>query len=57
MRYVRKDPVSVTKVQGEAVSADVEAAESCPEDLAKKSHGQRSLVGCSPWCLKESEMT
>ena len=36
MRYGRKDPVSVTKVQGEAVSADVEAAESCPEDLAKK---------------------
>ena len=36
MRYGRKDPVSVTKVQGEAVGADVEAAESCPEDLAKK---------------------
>ena len=35
MRYVRKDPVSVTRVQGEAASADVEAAESYPEDLAK----------------------
>ena len=22
-----------------------------------KSHGQRSLVGCSPWGRKESEMT
>ena len=35
MRYVRKDPVSVTRVQGEAASAHVEAAESYPEDLAK----------------------
>lgn len=31
MRYVRKDPVSVTRVQGEAASADVEAAESYPD--------------------------
>ena len=23
--------------------------------LAWKSHGQRSLVGCSPWGLKESD--
>ena len=42
MRYGRKDPVSVTKVQGEAVSADVEAAESCPEDLAKINDGGSS---------------
>ena len=25
--------------------------------LAGKSHGQRSLVGCSPWGLKESDTT
>ena len=25
--------------------------------LAWKSHGQRSLVGCSPWGLKESDTT
>ena len=24
---------------------------------AGKSHGQRSLVGCSPWGCKESDMT
>ena len=35
MRYVRKDPVSAIRVQGEAASANVEAAESYPEDLAK----------------------
>ena len=23
----------------------------------RKFHGQRSLVGCSPWGLKESDMT
>ena len=23
--------------------------------LARKIHGQRSLVGCSPWCRKESD--
>ena len=23
--------------------------------LARKIHGQRSLVGCSPWCCKESD--
>ena len=25
--------------------------------LAGKSHGQRSLVGCSPWCRKETDTT
>ena len=25
--------------------------------LAEKSHGQRSLVGCSPWRCKESDTT
>ena len=25
--------------------------------LAWKSHGQRNLVGCSPWGRKESDMT
>ena len=25
--------------------------------LPGESHGRRSLVGCSPWCLKESDMT
>ena len=25
--------------------------------LPGKSHGQRSLAGCSPWGLKESDMT
>ena len=25
--------------------------------LARKSHGPRSLVGYSPWCYKESNMT
>ena len=25
--------------------------------LPGKSHGHRSLVGCSPWGLKESDMT
>ena len=25
--------------------------------LPGKSHGRRSLVGCSPWCHKESDMT
>ena len=28
-----------------------------PVLLPGKSHGQRSLVGCSPWCLEESDMT
>ena len=28
-----------------------------PVLLPGKSHGQRSLVGCSPWGLKESDMT
>ena len=28
-----------------------------PVLLPEKSHGQRSLVGCSPWCLKELDMT
>ena len=28
-----------------------------PVSLPGKSHGQRSLVGCSPWGLKESGMT
>ena len=35
MRYVRKDLVSITEAQGEAASADVAAAESFPEDVAK----------------------
>ena len=26
-----------------------------PVFLAGKSHGQRNLVGCSPWGLKESD--
>ena len=26
-------------------------------NLPGKSHGQRSLVGCSPWGLEESDMT
>ena len=25
--------------------------------LAGKSDGQRNLVDCSPWCLKESDVT
>ena len=25
--------------------------------LASKSHGQRSLVDCGPWCHKESDVT
>ena len=28
-----------------------------PESLPGKYHGQRSLVGCSPWGPKESGMT
>ena len=28
-----------------------------PVLLPGKSHGQRSLVGCSPWGCKESDMT
>ena len=28
-----------------------------PVFLPEESHGQRSLVGCSPWGCKESEMT
>ena len=28
-----------------------------PVLLPRKSHGQRSLVGCSPWGLKESDTT
>ena len=28
-----------------------------PLSLPEKSHGQRSLVGCSPWGLKESGMS
>ena len=28
-----------------------------PEFLPGESHGQRSLVGCSPWGCKESDMT
>ena len=28
-----------------------------PVFLPRKSHGQRSLVGYSPWCCKESDMT
>ena len=28
-----------------------------PVLLPRKSHGQRSLVGCSPWGRKESDMT
>ena len=28
-----------------------------PVFLPRKSHGQRSLVGYSPWSLKESDMT
>ena len=28
-----------------------------PVLLPEKSHGQRSLVGCSPWGLEESDMT
>ena len=28
-----------------------------PVCLPGKSHGQRSLVGCSPWCLKELDTT
>ena len=28
-----------------------------PELLPGKSHGQRSLVGCSPWGRKESDTT
>ena len=28
-----------------------------PVSLPRKSHGQRSLVGCSPWGRKESGMT
>ena len=28
-----------------------------PVFLPEKSHGQRSLVGYSPWGLKESDMT
>ena len=28
-----------------------------PESLPGKSHGQRSLVGCSPWGRKESGTT
>ena len=28
-----------------------------PEFLSGASHGQRSLVGCSPWRCRESDMT
>ena len=31
--------------------------QSTPEFLPGKSHGQRSLVGCSPWGHKESDRT
>ena len=31
--------------------------QSIPVFLPGKSHGQRSLVGCSPWGCKESDMT
>ena len=32
-------------------------APSTPVLLPGKSHGRRNLVGCSPWGLKESDMT
>ena len=28
-----------------------------PVFLPEKSHGQRSLMGCSPWGCKEADMT
>ena len=31
--------------------------QSTPVFLPEKSHGQRSLVGCSPWGFEESDMT
>ena len=39
------------------MSGDSEEGNDYPVFLPGELHGQRSLVGCSPWDLKESDMT
>ena len=61
--------IDIKTKTGKYVSKDIEKLEHCyiisrrrqwhptPVLLPRKSHGRRSLVGCSPWGRKESDTT
>ena len=51
------DVRDVSLVPGSGRSPRVRKWQAMPVYLPGKSHGQRSLVGYSPWDFKESDMT
>ena len=51
------DVRDVSFVPGSGRSPRVRKWQAMPVYLPGKSHGQRSLVGYSPWDFKESDMT
>ena len=51
------DVRDVSLVPGSGRSPRVRKRQAMPVYLPGKSHGQRSLVGYSPWDFKESDMT
>ena len=56
---VKKLPAmqETSSVPGSGRSPEMRAWQPTPVFLPGQSHGQRSLVGYSPWCHKESDMT
>ena len=51
------DSRDVSSIPGWERSPEGENSNSTPVFLPGQSHGQRSLVGYSPWDCKESDMT
>ena len=53
-----KKPIQETRVQSLGQEDPLEKGmATTPAFLPEKSHGQRSLVGYSPWGCKEADMT
>ena len=57
MALVVKNPMQEMQVQSRAREVPLEKEMATPVFLPGESHGQRSLVGYSPWGYKELDMT
>ena len=56
MKYTKKFKLKI-RIGGNNVQYWRREWQPIPVFLPRESHGQRNLVGYSPWCRKELEMT